>query len=117
METIIQNEPPDWQGALENAKGIYLITDTHTEQKYIGAAYGENGIWSRWSNYIDTLHGGNIGLRELIENEDRAYCRMHLRFALLEYRWSMTPDDVILAREKHWKTVLRTRESDGLNRN
>ncbi len=117
LEGIIRNERPDWKGALENAKGIYLITDTLTGGRYIGSAYGEHGLWSRWSNYVDTGDGGNVGLRELIGNEDRAYYREHFRFALLEYRWSMTPDDVILARENHWKAVLLTREANGLNRN
>ena len=28
LETLVRNNRPDWKAALENAKGIYLITDT-----------------------------------------------------------------------------------------
>ena len=117
LEAIVRNERADWKSALENAKGIYLLTDTNTKRRYVGSAYGEQGIWSRWSSYIDTGHGGNVELRELIQDAGLAYCRAHFRFALLEYRWSMTPDDTILVREAHWKRILLTRELGGLNRN
>ena len=36
---------------LENIKGIYLVTDTHTGRRYVGSAYGDMGIWSRWRQY------------------------------------------------------------------
>ena len=117
LETIVRNERADWRSALENAKGVYLLTDTRTERKYVGSAYGEQGIWSRWSNYIHTGHGGNVELRDLIQDAGHAYCRANFRFALLEFRWSMTPDDTVLAREAHWKRVLLTRDEGGLNRN
>ena len=66
LETLVLRGRPDWKQALELAKGIYLITDTKTEKRYIGSAYGNVGIWSRWSNYVVTGHGGNVELRALV---------------------------------------------------
>lgn len=43
-------------------KGVYVIHDTETGEPYVGSAYGDTGIWQRWSNYALTLHGGNVGL-------------------------------------------------------
>jgi hypothetical protein len=41
----------------------------------------------------------------------------NFRFALLEYRSSRTPDEVIIERETFWKRILLTRGEHGLNRN
>lgn len=116
LETLVRNDRPDWKAALENAKGVYLITDTssRTPRQYVGSAYGEDGIWSRWRNYVETGHGGNAELKDLVEDLD--YCRASFRFALLEYLPSRAEDDAVIARETYWKQVLMTREY-GLNRN
>ena len=117
LETLMRNDRPDWKSALENVKGVYLVTDTKTGRFYIGSAYGEQGVWSRWRNYTDTGHGGNVELRKIVKSADLKYCRANFRFALLEHRLSKTPDDIILAREEYWKRILRTRGDRGLNRN
>ena len=116
LETLMRNERPDWKAALQNAKGVYLITDTssRTPTRYVGSAYGEDGIWSRWRDYVETGHGGNAELKDLVGDLD--YCRANFRFALLEYLPSRTEDDTVIARETHWKNVLLTREH-GLNQN
>ena len=98
-------------------KGIYLITDTKTRKRYVGSAYGEFGIWSRWRSYVETGHGGNVELRSLVVNPSLDYCRTYFRFALLEYRPFRVTNDLILAREAFWKQLLLTRGDEGLNRN
>jgi hypothetical protein len=117
LETLVRHARPDWKAALESIKGIYLITDAVTGRRYVGSAYGEDGIWSRWCSYAATGHGGNIELRALVADPTLAYCRGAFRFALLEHRPARTPDEVILAREAWWKRVLLTRGKDGFNRN
>ncbi len=117
LETLIRNERLDWRAALENIKGVYLITDVHTGRRYIGSAYGDLGIWSRWRQYIETGHGGNVELTRLVREQGLPYCREHFRFALLEQRTARTPDDVVIARETFWKRVLLTRGEQGMNRN
>ena len=117
LETLVKNDRPDWKVALENVKGIYLISDTKTGKRYVGSAYGDQRIWSRWAAYVVSGHGGNVELRALVNNPTLDYCRSHFRFALLEHRSSRTPDDTILGREAFWKRILLTRGEQGLNRN
>ena len=117
LETLVLNTRPDWKAALESVKGIYLITDTKSGRRYVGSAYGDHGVWSRWCAYISSGHGGNVELRNLVNEPSLTYCRAHFRFALLEHRAFRVPDDLILAREAFWKRILLTRGTDGLNRN
>lgn len=117
IAVLVRNNRSDWGTALENVKGIYLITDQNTGKRYVGSAYGDCGIWSRWCSYVETVHGGNVELRQLLEEEGADYCRANLRYALLEHRDLRTPDEVILKREEFWKQLLRTRGQQGLNRN
>lgn len=117
LETLVRNERPDWKAALESVKGIYLITDTHTGKRYVGSAYGSEGVWSRWCSYVFSGHGGNVELKALVTTPNRDYCRTWFRFALLEHHARLTPDEIVLARESYWKRVLFTRGEDGLNRN
>ena len=54
LEKIIKNSDANyiWRNKLSSISGIYLILDKKTGKQYIGSAYGENGIWGRWENYI-----------------------------------------------------------------
>lgn len=117
LEALVRNSRPDWRAALGSVKGVYLISDTVTGKRYIGSAYGDQGIWSRWCAYAATGHGGNVELRALVRDPSLEYCRRSFRFAFLEYRPSATSDDTILAREAFWKRILLTRGELGLNRN
>jgi len=59
----------DWRAKLEDNKGVYLTTDIHTGRRHIGSAYGDLGTWSRWRQYIDTEHGGNVELTRLVREQ------------------------------------------------
>ncbi|WP_370931785.1 GIY-YIG nuclease family protein [Bartonella sp. DGB1] len=117
LEVLIKNDRPDWKTALGNVKGVYLITDINTGKRYVGSAYGDQGIWSRWSCYISTGHGGNKGMYDLINHAGLDYCRAYFRFSLLEQRLSNATDAKILERESYWKRILLSRGEQGLNRN
>ena len=118
LETLVRKDRPDWKIALESVKGVYLVTDTQTGRRYVGSAYGEHGVWSRWSSYIFSGHGENVELRKLTNDDGNLdYYRAHFRFALLERRLSNTPDNIITDREAYWKRILLTRGEHGLNRN
>jgi len=58
-------EKDNWKTALQNQKGVYLMTDISNGKKYIGSAYGENMILGRWRAYVKNGHGGNVGLKAL----------------------------------------------------
>jgi hypothetical protein len=117
LDTLVRNDRNDWKAALGSVKGVYLISDTKTGKRYVGSAYGAQGVWSRWRSYIATGHGGNAELRALVSNPSLEYCRKYFRFALLEYRPASTPDEIIVGRESFWKQILLSRGEQGLNRN
>jgi len=110
LERVIVKDT--WRVALQNQKGIYLITDRSNGKEYVGSAYGENMILGRWSEYIRSGHGGNIGLRRL----EFDYIKENFIYSILEVYRGTTSDDIILERERYWKRVLRTREF-GYNEN
>jgi hypothetical protein len=117
LESIMKIQRPDWKAALENAKGVYVVTDASNGKRYIGSAYGSTGIWSRWGCYINTGHGYNDELTHIIDKHGIAHARQNFRFALLEHRTPKTDDDLIKQREKYWKDVLLSRGKYGYNRN
>ena len=116
---LVDNDRLDWRASLESVKGVYLISvRTRTAvRRYVGAAYGEQGIWSRWVQYAETGHGGTAELSQLMEDRGLDYCRQHFRFALLEHMPRNTSDESVQDREIHWKRILGTRDRGGLNRN
>lgn len=116
----MNNQRDDRKITLQRVSGIYVITDTNANLRYVGSAYGEEGVWSRWAQYANNGHGNNIELRTHLENQDEGkidYCRNYLKFGLLEHRPIKTPEEVIFQRECHWKELLQTRVPNGLNRN
>lgn len=117
LETVFKNSRPDWRAALQNVKGVYLITDKKNGKKYIGSAYGDTGIWSRWACYMGTGHGWTDELTQLIKLEGLDYARKYFKFALLEHRSMRADDKVIIARETYWKQALMTRVPLGYNKN
>jgi len=120
LERIWRDERSDWKAALQNCQGIYLITDTLTNHRYIGSASGEEGIWSRWSAYL-LYHGhaDNTALKAHLNSKKDSinYARENFTFSLLEYMGSSHDKAYILDRESHWKEVLLTRNEKGLNEN
>lgn len=114
---IFRNENRDWKAALANVKGIYVITDKDNGKRYVGSAYGDSGVWARWSCYIGTGHGWNDELTKLIDEKGFDYARDNFRLALLEYRSMKVDDKVIIDREQYWKNVLLSRGRFGYNKN
>jgi hypothetical protein len=117
LKPIFKNQKSDWKGALKNIKGVYVIFDKSNGKKYIGSAYGDSGIWSRWSSYIGTGHGWNDELTTIIKNKGYSYAEENFKLSLLEYRPMKTDDKEIIRRENYWKEVLLSRGSYGYNKN
>lgn len=116
LEPIIKRNKPEWKSALENVKGVYLIADKNGGKMYVGSAYGDSGIWSRWACYIDTGHGGNDQLTKVIKENGIEYARNHFQFSILEFSSMGTSDNTIIQREQYWKRILQT-ERFGYNSN
>ena len=101
-----------WKTALENQKGIYLITDKSNGKMYVGSATGDDMIYGRWSTYIKNGHGGNAELRTL----DFNHIKDNFYYSILDIYKSTTPDEIILKRESWWKKTLQSR-AFGYNKN
>lgn len=117
LESIFKFQKNDWKTALESVKGVYAIFDKSNGRKYIGSAYGDFGIWSRWSVYAGSGHGFNNELTKIISDKGIEYARKNFRFCLLEYRPARTDDLIIIGRESYWKEVLLSRAEFGYNKN
>lgn len=117
LEILVKHDKSDWKDNLKEQKGIYVILDKSNGKKYIGSAYGDNGIWSRWCCYAGTAHGGNDELVELIEKEGVEYARENFQLSILEIWPKRTDNETIINRENHWKEVLLSRGDFGYNRN
>ena len=101
-----------WKTALQNQKGVYLITDISNGKMYVGSAYGENMILGRWRSYVRTGHGGNVELKKI----NFEHIKKNFEYSILDIFKSTTDDQTILTRENWWKSVLKTREF-GYNKN
>jgi hypothetical protein len=106
LEAIFKQNKADWKAALENVKGVYLIVDKSNGKMYVGSAYGDSGIWSRWACYIGTGHGWNDQLTKLIAVKGIKYARENFQFSILEFRSMRTDDKAIIDREQYWKRAL-----------
>lgn len=101
-----------WKTALQNQKGVYLITDSSTGKMYVGSAYGKNMLLGRWEAYLRSGHGGNVELKELKPD----YIKTNFRYSILDIFKSTVEDKFIIQRESWWKDTLMTRDY-GYNKN
>lgn len=118
LQEIINNEAPEWKRQLSSVKGVYCITDTSNGQLYIGSAYGNySGIWQRWSAYanVNNLTGGNKAFEEL-KCMGANYIIDNFTYSVLEILDPRTADQVVIARENHWKKVFKSKKF-GMNEN
>ncbi|MDA9224709.1 GIY-YIG nuclease family protein [Tateyamaria sp.] len=103
LSRVIEKE--GWKAALQNQKGVYLITDTSNGKMYVGSAYGENMILGRWKSYVKTGHGGNEGLKGL----SKEYICKYFEYSILDIFKATTDDHQIILRETWWKNILKTK--------
>ncbi len=115
LKYIVENEEKSWKSALKNVQGVYLISDRSKGKLYVGAAYGEDAFWNRWGEYVAKGTGGNVKLKELLEDEGFDHTS-NFNFSILEVHSKPTNKDFIIQRETHWKEVLLTRDF-GYNKN
>ena len=134
LESIYRINRDDWKTALQSIKGVYVIFDKKTGKKYVGSAYGARGVWGRWGCYVDSLDGGNKGLKKLFreigkeitdemkeifkKENPREYVRKNFVFTLVERCLFEMSKEEIIKRENFWKDALLSRDGEfGYNRN
>ena len=110
LQSIIERQKKSWIAALENQKAVYLITDKSNGKLYVGSATSDNGmLLSRWSNYAENGHGGNVELKRIVSENGIDYVKQNFQYAILENYNSKIDDAVILNREAWWKETLQCR--------
>ena len=97
-----------WVKALSSVNGVYLIQDMTSGKLYVGSAYGDRGIYGRWTAYAQNGHGGNKRLKKLDPNS--------FQFSILEIASATMTSDGVINRENKWKDKLGSR-TFGLNEN
>ncbi|KXT84482.1 hypothetical protein SORDD14_00041 [Streptococcus oralis] len=115
-----------WREQLSAVYGVYVITDRKTGKLYIGSAYGDMGIYGRWSTYLSEGYDKtevednkypNKRLLEIVEKHGIDYVKQYFQYSLLEiFPKNEVGKQKALEREKYWKSVLKSREH-GYNAN
>ncbi len=116
LEEIIVNPNvyEAWHIALSSVNAIYLIVDKETGKQYVGSAYGKDGLLGRWSCYINSFHGHNKSIKELICDYPERY--HHFQFSILQILPKTATDDEVIQTETLYKKKLLTIPF-GLNNN
>ncbi len=104
----------DWHLALSSVYAIYLIVDKTDGKQYVGSAYGKGGLLQRWSMYVNTKHGQNKKMRELICDYPERY--QNFQFSILQICPKTMTEEQIIEMESLYKKKLLTKEF-GLNDN
>ncbi|MBO7451540.1 MAG: GIY-YIG nuclease family protein [Clostridiales bacterium] len=115
LKETIDGHYYDYYSALSVVKGIYMIIDGNTGKLYIGSAYGDEGIWGRWSTYANTYHGGNEELMKLYNESGEEYF-YKFKYIILQILPMRLSDKEIIEIEAKYKNRFLTREF-GLNNN
>lgn len=116
LKTIFDNSAVDdtWQTALSSVYAVYLIVDLVSGKQYVGSAYGQDGLWGRWSTYVATHHGGNKKMIDLLKDDPERYHQ--LQFSVLQILPKTVVDSEVINVEQLYKEKLKTIKF-GLNDN
>ena len=108
LEEVVQNsiEYELWQTALASVYAVYLIVDTKSGKQYVGSAYGKDGLLGRWRCYVETYHGGNKLMVDLISAKPEQY--KHFQFSILQLLEKTATADEVIQTESLWKKKLQT---------
>lgn len=116
LKNIIETDNVEWCVKLKNVKGVYCIADRKNGMLYVGSAYGTEGIWGRWRDYVGTNGHGNNELLIEVTKEDPNYALKHFQWFILESFPLDVDDSYAIQREELYKTKLCTRVF-GYNKN
>ena len=83
-----------------------MIVDTKSGQQYVGSAYGKDGLLGRWRIYVDSLHGHNKLMKEVICAHPDRY--KFFQFSILQILPKTLTDDEVIHTESLWKEKLQS---------
>lgn len=116
LKEIVDNKEiyEAWHVALKSVNAIYLIVDTETGKQYVGSAYGEDGLFGRWCCYVNSHHGHNKKMKELICYYPERYHAF--QFSILQILPKTIITEDIVKIENKWKARLLSKKF-GMNDN
>lgn len=117
FRNIVLRHRPDWHGPLATLKGVYLLRDRSDGKLYVGSAYGDEGIWARWSAYAFSGHGGNAKTVDRFGDDPVRYGTDNIEMCLLEPMLPSASAEDVITRENYWKAALGSRQNGNLNSN
>jgi len=103
-----------WKTALSSIYGVYLILNKKNGMQYVGSAYGNEGIWGRWSTYVRNKHGNNRLIKELLNSHPNHY--KNFQFSILNIVPNTAMKEEVLRLEAKNKEKLGSKVF-GLNDN
>ena len=103
-----------FQIALKSIYAIYLIVDKETGKQYVGSAYNKDGLFGRWRVYVETGHGNNKLMKEVVCDYPERYHAF--QFSILQILPKTVTDDEIVHIENRWKDKLLSKKF-GMNDN
>ena len=104
----------NWHTALSSVYAIYLIVDTQSGKQYVGSAYSTGGLLGRWNCYVDTKHGFDKGIIELLNDFPDRY--QYFQFSILQILPKNITSEEVISIESLYKRKLLSIEF-GMNRN
>lgn len=103
-----------WHTALSSVNAIYLIADRTNGKLHVGSAYGSGGLLGRWKSYVETKHGGNKGIIDLLKGSEDRF--QHFQFSILQILpKTITADEVVEVENLYKRKLLSI--PYGLNQN
>lgn len=117
LKEVLENDVDydQWHAALMAINAVYLIVDTVAGMQYVGSSHGKDGLLGRWRCYVDTLHGNNKLMKELICSHPERY--RDFQFSILQVLPKTATKDEIIHTETLWKKKLYTMAPFGMNSN
>jgi hypothetical protein len=104
----------NWHTALKSVNAIYLIVDTGTGKQYVGSAYGDGGLLSRWACYIESKHGNNKKIIETLCQFPERY--QYFQFSILQILPRSITNEEVIQFENLYKQKLMSK-AFGMNGN
>lgn len=116
LKLITEKQAPSWKSVLSEMNAIYIITDHSNGKQYVGSAYGEEKLWSRWSGYAKSYTNGNHDLVHVLKKYGSSHIVNNFHYHILEVLPPNVEKNYVISRESYWKEVLQSRNF-GYNRN
>ncbi|WP_232187894.1 GIY-YIG nuclease family protein [Cohnella silvisoli] len=90
---------------MSSVYAIYLIADRKDGKLYVGSAFDTGGLLNRWKSFVDTKHGGNKGMKELVCNFPDRY--EYFQFSILQIiPKNITAEEVIEVENLYKKKLM-----------